>query len=393
MYNELMNLSDDSVLIKALGATGSPVTITDARLPDNPIVYCNDAFLSLTGYDKEEIIGKNCRFLQGSDTDRRKVTELKRSIDAAKDSSVTLLNFRKDGQSFWNDLRVSPVFDDKGELTHFIGFQNDITQRLEQERIELLTQKLENEINLMTVEKKRLAKLNEIKDDFISIASHQLRTPVTTVKQYLGMLESGIYGELSDKQRDAIRIAERNNERQLVIINELLKIATIDSGKVVLHKRTTDLKKIITSALDDFAPSLQAASIKAITQFDDTPMRITIDKDLMRTVVDNLLDNAIKYSPTGGSVTLSLTETAEDYQLAISDNGIGISEEDHEKIFYKFARSNSATAKNIGGTGLGLYWVKTIIELHGATIAVDSSPGKGSTFTITFPKKSLDSTL
>ena len=125
-----MNLSDDNVLIKALGATGSPVTITDARLPDNPIVYCNDAFLTLTGYDREEIIGKNCRFLQGIDTDRRKVAELKQLIDARKDSSVTLLNFTKDGRSFWNDLQISPVFNEKNELTHFIGFQNDIMQRV-----------------------------------------------------------------------------------------------------------------------------------------------------------------------------------------------------------------------------------------------------------------------
>ncbi len=380
-----MNFTDKQVLIEALGATGSPVTITDARLPDNPIIFCNDAFLNLTGYSRDEIIGNNCRFLQGIDTDRRKVGELKEAIDAAEDVSVTLLNFKKNGKSFWNDLRVSPVFNEANELTHFIGFQNDITERLEQERIALLTQKLENEIDLMELEKKRLAKLNEVKDDFISIASHQLRTPATAVKQYLGMLDDGVYGDLSLEQTKALKIAERNNERQLSIIDELLKVATLDSGKVVMHKRTTNLKKVIDEAVADFAPAAKDAAVTIDATACDSTVRVMIDRNLVRTVIDNLIDNAIKYSPAEATITLTLNHTDGGAVLTVKDSGVGIAPSDQEKIFEKFARSSATSTKNIGGTGLGLYWVKTILELHDATISVESALGQGSTFTIFFP--------
>lgn len=165
-----MNLSDTAVLIKALASTGSPVTIADARQPDTPIVYCNDAFLKLSGYALNEIIGKNCRFLQGEDTDRRQVAKLKQAINAKEDTSVVLLNYTKDGRSFWNDLRISPMFNDKQELTHFIGFQNDISARLEQERVDLLIEKIEADIERSKQEEMQITRLNEIKSDLLSTA-------------------------------------------------------------------------------------------------------------------------------------------------------------------------------------------------------------------------------
>lgn len=165
-----MNLSDTAVLIKALASTGSPVTIADARQPDTPIVYCNDAFLKLSGYSLEEIIGKNCRFLQGDGTDRRQVAKLKAAIDAGEDCSVVVLNYTKEGQPFWNDLRISPMFNDTQELTHFIGFQNDISSRLEQERVDLLIEKIEADLERSKQDEARLAQLNEVKSQLIIAA-------------------------------------------------------------------------------------------------------------------------------------------------------------------------------------------------------------------------------
>jgi PAS domain S-box-containing protein len=179
-----MNLSDTAVLIKALASTGSPITITDAQAEDNPIVYCNDAFLTLSGYSRKEIIGKNCRFMQGEGTDRREVSKLRQAIDDTKDTSVVLLNYTKDGVPFWNDLRISPVFNDDHVLTHFIGFQNDISARLEKERVDLLIEKMERDIALSTLEDERLEKLNRMKNSKLSLKSYYLWRSSIVVRSY-----------------------------------------------------------------------------------------------------------------------------------------------------------------------------------------------------------------
>lgn len=227
-----MNLSDAAVLIKALESTGSPVTIADARLEDTPIVYCNDAFLKLSGYSLDEIIGKNCRFLQGDDTDRRQVAKLKTAIDAGEDTSVVLLNYTKDGRSFWNDLRISPMFNDDHQLTHFIGFQNDISARLEQERVDLLIEKIENDLERSKLEEERLTKLNTLQQDFIHTASERLQEPALTIQKQLESLLSAPAKTLSDKDAESIKKVLAENSRQLKAIDELL---------VALHSETKEL--------------------------------------------------------------------------------------------------------------------------------------------------------
>ena len=243
-----MNITDTSILVKALAATKSPVTITDNRLPDNPIVYCNAAFLELTEYTKEEVLGRNCRFLQGKHTDRQHIEQLAASIRNKQDSHTVLKNYTKSGRPFWNDLQVSPVYNDKAELTHFIGLQGDVTLKIEQEQAKARAKKLKLKNEMLLLEKMQLEKLNNAKNDFISVASHQLRTPATAVKQYLGMLETGIYGDLSESQLKAVKTAYESNDRQLHIIDKLLQIARIDAGKVTLKKERTDITAMIESS-------------------------------------------------------------------------------------------------------------------------------------------------
>ncbi|NJM60918.1 MAG: PAS domain-containing protein [Oscillatoriales cyanobacterium RU_3_3] len=122
-----------SLLERAIAASSNGIAIADAREPDRPIIYCNPAFEQLTGYSREEVLGRNCRFLQGPDTDRAELQRLRNSLQSGKEVKVILKNYRKDGTPFWNELTVSPVRDDRGEITHFIGVQNDITPRVKAE--------------------------------------------------------------------------------------------------------------------------------------------------------------------------------------------------------------------------------------------------------------------
>jgi PAS domain S-box-containing protein len=142
------------ILLKALEHTGSPVTIADATLSDAPLVFANRAFYEVTGYSEDEVIGKNCRFLQGVDTDKHAVHRIAASLRHGKESNETILNYRKNGTSFWNDLLLSPIRDEDGTLTHYVGFQTDITERLEKERANDLVDRIQQELG----KEKRLEK-------------------------------------------------------------------------------------------------------------------------------------------------------------------------------------------------------------------------------------------
>ncbi len=174
-----MNSALSDILLHALQATTSPVTVTDALAPDNPIIYCNQAFLDLTGYNEAEVLGKNCRFLQGIDTDKRVVKKLQDSITEGYGIDVTLLNYRKDGEQFWNDLQITPLKNSDGVVTHFFGFQNNISERLERDRAATLVEKLEAELQLSEMESQQRAKIEQLKTRFANIINNDLRAPLT----------------------------------------------------------------------------------------------------------------------------------------------------------------------------------------------------------------------
>lgn len=381
-----MNITDTNILVKALAATKSPVTITDNRLPDNPIVYCNAAFLDLTGYDKDEVLGRNCRFLQGKDTDRENVKEIAESIQQKKDSHVVIRNYTKNGKPFWNDLQVSPVYNDKGELTHFIGLQVDVTLKIEQERAQARAKKLKLRNEMLQIEKQQLQKLNEAKSDFISVASHQLRTPATAVKQYLGMLEDGIYGDMTKEQLKALKTAYESNDRQLRIIDKLLQIARIDAGKIKIKRERTDISAMIKNIEQEFSYRLTERRQKIKYSVPESHLYMSIDEQLLRTVFENIIDNAMKYSTKDTSITIDTRDFDDRTEIRICDQGIGMSKESVDKLFKKFTRIENSVTRDIGGTGLGLYWVKKVLELHGANIDISSSEHEGTEFLMTFYK-------
>ncbi|RYX79384.1 PAS domain-containing protein [bacterium] len=382
-----MNITDTSILVKALAATKSPVTITDNRLPDNPIVYCNAAFLELTEYTKEEVLGRNCRFLQGKHTDKQQIEQLAASIRNKQDSHTVLKNYTKSGRPFWNDLQVSPVYNDKAELTHFIGLQGDVTLKIEQEQAKARAKKLKLKNEMLQLEKLQLEKLNNAKNDFISVASHQLRTPATAVKQYLGMLEAGIYGELSESQLKAVKTAYESNDRQLHIIDKLLQIARIDAGKVTLKKERTDITAMIESIKQEFSYRLLHLQQSITYVIPDKHIYMSIDKQLLRTVFENIIDNAMKYSVADTTISISVEDFDDRTTIVISDQGIGMTKANVDKLFKKFTRIENSVTREIGGTGMGLYWVKKVLDLHSASITIESSAGKGTDFMMTFPKE------
>jgi two-component system sensor histidine kinase/response regulator len=227
--------------------------------------------------------------------------------------------------------------------------------------------------------------LDEARSDFVALASHQLRTPATAVKQYLGLLIEGYAGSLSDDQSSFARIAYESNDRQLSIVDDLLYVAQVDSGNLKLSRAPTDLMQLLNEIIKDQA--LKFENKKQILTLSSTykSLYAEIDGRRLRMAVENILDNAHKYAPNSGRIRLRLARSGKSVIIEVSDNGIGIPKKEITNIFKKFARVNSPATRLSEGTGLGLYLAQRIVRLHKGKIKVDSKPGKGTKFTITLP--------
>lgn len=254
---------------------------------------------------------------------------------------------------------------------------------------ELLSRSLSYALGRKQAEAQRfqhLIELNQAKDEFISIASHQLRTPATGVKQYIGMLLEGMFGDLTEQQQDLLQRAYESNERQLKIVSDLLKVARIDAGKVVLKKTETDMSDLMKAIVEEEKEITRerGQSIKL------TPSKETatawVDEGAIRMVFENLIDNASKYSERDTIIEISVRARKSFIKVKIADKGVGIGEEDLVKLFEKFSRIHNPLSTQAGGSGLGLYWAKKIVDLHSGTIEVESKPGVGTTFTVNLPK-------
>lgn len=229
----------------------------------------------------------------------------------------------------------------------------------------------------------QLVELNRSKDEFISIASHQLRTPATAVKQYLGMVTEGFAGELSEKQTALLNKAYQNNERQLTIINDLLKVAQIDAGSTGLTIEPTDVGELIELSIDDVHVMIKERKQTITTTVPDIAFAL-IDTELIRMVLNNLLDNASKYTDEGGKIHVKVSKDDEFWLVEIIDNGVGVN--DPRRLFQKFSRIDNPLSTKVGGSGLGLYWAKSVAELHLGTITYRPNKDGGSIFGLTIPR-------
>lgn len=231
-----------------------------------------------------------------------------------------------------------------------------------------------------------LIELNQAKDEFISVASHQLRTPATGVKQYIGMLIDGMFGELTEMQKAILLKAYESNERQLKIVTDLLQVARVDAGKVVLKRSEVDLNSLLTDVVREESAITGSKRQKIKLTVSPRPALAFVDKDNIRMVFENLIDNASKYSEEGSTVRVLVSQKYDSVTVKVKDEGIGIGEQDLARLFEKFARIHNTLAVKTDGSGIGLYWAQKIVDLHGGSIEVKSELGRGSTFQVTLPK-------
>jgi two-component system, OmpR family, sensor kinase len=223
------------------------------------------------------------------------------------------------------------------------------------------------------------------KDDLLSLASHQLRTPATVVKQYVGMLLQGYAGDLSPQQINMLTSAYESNERQLEIINQLLYVARLDAGRITLRRQKTDVAKLMRDVARDQSEAVAARNQQLSFKLPKRELVADIDPHYMRMVFENLLSNAIKYTPENGQLTIAVRRTPGQIVVRVSDTGVGIDPALQGNIFEKFTRVDNALSNDVNGSGVGLYLTKKIVELHKGSIDVRSVPGQGSVFIVRIP--------
>jgi signal transduction histidine kinase len=224
-----------------------------------------------------------------------------------------------------------------------------------------------------------------LKSGFISQVSHELRTPLTSIKGYIDNLRDGIAGALEEKQQNYLDRMSKNADHLVCLINDLLDVSRIESGKMALNVTVLSLRDLVAEVINNLRPIAAKKQLEIIVKKFEVESRIRGDYAKLEQVITNLLDNAVKFTPPGGRITITLEHDGQFLKTSIQDTGIGIPPEKRSKIFERFCRIEQESPSKVNGTGLGLHIAKNLIEMHGGQISVTSDVGKGSKFSFTLP--------
>ncbi|HEY8630406.1 MAG TPA: ATP-binding protein [Gaiellaceae bacterium] len=239
-------------------------------------------------------------------------------------------------------------------------------------------------VRRIRAQNEQLRALDRLKDDFVASVSHELRTPLTSIRGYLELLTSGEAGQLNDEQERFLAVVDRNADRLLNVVGDLLFVSQVEAGVISLEQNPFELVGLLKESVDAARPAAEAKEV-AVELSADHLAEVNADRARLAQVFDNLLSNAIKFTPAGGFVDVEIVAEGDGVKVRVSDTGMGISAEDQERLFTRFFRTAAASEQAIQGTGLGLAIVKAIVEGHGGTITVESEVGVGTTFWVELP--------
>ena len=334
------------------------VVITD---PNGMILFANKSVERITGFSADEIIGKKAgsKELWGGLMTPEFYTNLWKTIKIDKKPLLgEVKNKRKNGVEYIAKASISPVLNEKNEVDYFVGIERDITKEVQ---------------------------VDKMKTEFISLASHQLRTPLSAMRWFTEMLLNGDMGKMTPEQVEAIQNIDSSNKRMITLVNSLLNISRIESGRIIVDPRPTDVHLIIQDVVKELEQKYNEKKQKIILTVHPGLPLISLDEKLIHEVYVNLLTNAIKYSPENTEIIISISKKDDNLISQVSDNGYGIPTAQHDKIFQKFFRADNVAKRETDGTGLGLYLVKSIIESSQGKIWFKSEENKGTSFWFTLP--------
>lgn len=355
-------------LSRAVDQSPETIVITDT---EGNIEYANPVTFEKTGYSRQELIGAHTRIFSSRLKSPEEYREMWETIKSGKVWKGEFQNKKKNGEIYWESATISPVLNNKNEITHFLAIKEDITEQRKMTR-ELIQAKERAETN------------DRLKSAFLANISHEIRTPMNGIFGFAGLLRTpDLSEELKDKY---ISIIEQSGQRMLNVINDIVDISLIESGQVEIHVRESNLHRLLNDLVATFAPEAEKKNLNLSLeiQWPNENFLIQTDEDKLHQVLTNLLKNAIKFTQSG-SIRFGYSKSGNKLRFFVSDTGVGIPEQQLSYIFERFRQGSTSLTRAYEGIGLGLPICKAFVELLGGTIWVDSMPNMGSTFYFELP--------
>ena len=349
------------LLSSALEAVADAVMITDAG---GEICWVNPAFSRLTGYSSAEAVGCSPSILKSGKHDAEFYYDLWETILSGEVWRSEMVDKRKDGSFYTMETAISPVPDAEGKIDHFVAIKHDITERKHAE-----------EIREETI---------EAKSQFISMASHEVRTPLTAMKEAIRLVLVESTGPLNDDQKELLEIAQRNVERLARLINDLLDFQKLGSLRVEFDMQENDINAVVLEIAQTMMPLVKERHLTLSTELDAKIPRIVFDKDRITQVLTNIVNNAIKFTGEG-SIVMRTSRRDNVVRVSVCDTGPGISSDDLPKLFREFEQLPGGNERATGGSGLGLAISRKIMLRHNAKIWAESELGEGTTVHFVLP--------
>jgi PAS domain S-box-containing protein len=342
------------------------------------IVSWNVGAENVFGFSVEEALGQPLSIMAPPDREDEPFTFLEELKGVNTVAHHETVRRRKDGSLIDVSLTLSPLTDAGGNLIGASAIARDTTER---RQAELERERLVHELE---AQNESLMELDRLKDEFVALVSHELRTPLTSIRGYLELLLEGEAGDLTDEQRQFLGVVERNAHRLLALVGDLLFLAQVEAGKLSLEIGAVDLGAVAAESVETARPLAEDKGVTLTLATGPLPL-LAGDRARLAQLLDNLLSNGIKFTPSGGRVDVRIKGERGNAVLEVRDTGMGIAAEEQENLFERFFRTSKATEQAIPGTGLGLAISKAIVQAHGGRITVASDESAGSTFRVSLP--------
>lgn len=383
-HDEELRRSEERFRLLVDGVSEYAIFMLD---PNGRVATWNSGAERIKGYKASEIIGQHFSIFYPPDAKESGWPEHELRVAAEEGRFVdTGWRVRKDGTTFWANVTISALRDDSGQLLGYAKLTRDLTEIKRAEAMELANQQREEMLDAERNARMAAQRTTRLKDEFLATLSHELRTPLSAILGWTQVLLKDAPSRSADAQRRAVEVIDRNARAQVKLIDDLLDLSRITTGKLRLDLHQVSFASIVEAALDTAMPAATTKGIRLKVILGATQDVVSADSARLQQVVWNLLTNAIKFTPKGGQIQVLLQRVNSHLELSVSDTGIGIAANYLPHVFERFSQWDSSTTRSVGGLGLGLAISKQLVELHGGIIkAASKGEGLGATFSVELP--------
>ena len=365
------------VLAEAIEQAGEGILITEAEPLDDPgprIVYANPALEAMTGYAEDELLGRTPRLLQGPQTDRAALDSLREALEREESWSGETINHRKDGTPYALQWSVAPVQNGHGDTEYWVSVQRDVTDRRRREEA-------------LREAKEDAEAAAELKEALLANVTHELRTPLTSMIGFSEMLAE----QLDDSQSEFAELIQQSGNRLKETLDAVIELSKLEGGGYEITLEPVCLNETITTVAQMVAGKAEAAGLDLRAEPSADPVRAAANPSAVQRVLMNLMDNAIKFTPEGGSIWIRTVRTDEDARVEIEDTGIGISDDALPDVFKAFKQESAGYARDYEGCGLGLSIAHELTKRMNGRLDIESEKGVGTLCTVRLPLADGDS--